>query len=276
MKYKQKEKMNKKGIYLAVFAYIIILFASCNSHKKIGYVKGIEKLTQEQLAQNKPQELKICINEALAITVNTTINSAVSVQFNLPLVPIMGNGLGGIQNTVGTQSYIVDQDGNLNFPILGKIKAEGKTRAELEKYITDAIYPKYITEEPIVTVRFVGYKIAVLGEVNRPGFHYFSTDKVNIFEVLTSAGDLTIYGKRDNVLLKRERADGTNEFIHINLQDKDLVLSPYFYLQQNDLLYIEPNKARGNSASIGATENLTISVVSVLASIATLLITVFK
>jgi polysaccharide export outer membrane protein len=90
------------------------------------------------------------------------------------------------------------------------------------------------------------------------------------------AGDLTIYGKRDNVLLKREHADGTNQYIRLNLQDSKLALSPYFYLQQNDVLYIEPNKARGNSSSIGSTENITISVVSVMVSVATLLITVFK
>jgi polysaccharide export outer membrane protein len=146
----------------------------------------------------------------------------------------------------------------------------------VENMLKNAIYPKYITEEPIVTTRFINYKISILGEVNRPGLYTFLTDKVNLFEALAMAGDLTIYGKRDNVLLKRENADGVNEYIRLNLQDGNLVLSPYFYLQQNDVLYVEPNKARGNGSSIGTAESMSISVVSVLISVATLLITVFK
>lgn len=235
----------------------------------------VEQLTNDQLSQNIPKESKILPNDILTITVNT-VNPTAAVPFNLPLMPVAGNGIGGIYNTVGAQTYIVDKNGDIAFPVLGRVHVGGLTRSELENTLKDAIYPKYITEEPIVTTRFVNYKISILGEVNRPGLYTFPTDRVNLFEALAMAGDLTIYGKRDNVLLKREHADGTNQYIRLNLQDSKLALSPYFYLQQNDVLYIEPNKARGNSSSIGSTENITISVVSVMVSVATLLITVFK
>jgi polysaccharide export outer membrane protein len=260
---------------LSIFIIIILIFSSCSSYKKISYLNGVEQLTKEQLALNVPKESKILPNDLLTITVNTT-NPASAVPFNLPLMPVAGDGVGGIYNTVGAQTYIVDKNGDISFPVLGKIHVGGLTRSELEEMLKNAIYPKYITEEPIVTTRFINYKISVLGEVNRPGLYMFATDRINLLEALATAGDLTIYGRRNSVLLKREHADGTNEYIRLDLQDKNLALSPYFYLQQNDVIYVEPNKARGNSSSIGSTENITISVVSVLVSVATLLITVFK
>ena len=266
--------MNFKSI-ITVFL-IVGLLSGCTSYKKIGYLKGVETLPQEQLSEaNKLYAQKIMPRDVLTINVNA-INPQAALPFNLPLIPVPTNGIGGIYNTMGAQTYVVDNNGDIDFPVLGNLHIAGYTRIELEKLLKDKIYPQYITEEPIVTVRFVNYSVSILGEVNRPGKHYFSSDKVNLLDALAMAGDLTIYGKRDNVLLKRENADGSNEFVRINLQDKNLVLSPYFYMQQNDVIYVEPNKAKGNSSSIGSTENMTISIVGALISVATLLVTVFK
>lgn len=267
--------MNLKLHYLTILSLTILFLSSCNSYKKVGYLKEVDQLTIQQLAQNKPQDAKIMAGDFLTINVNT-VNPMAAVPFNLPLMPVATSGIGGIHNTVGAQTFLVDKDGNLNYPVIGKINIAGKTRIEAEELIQSAIYPKYITENPIVTVRFVDNRIYVLGEVNRPGPISYAKDNINILEALSMAGDLTIFGKRDNILLRREYADGTSEFVRLNLQDKALLLSPFFYLQQNDVIYVEPNKAKGNSSSIGATENITISVVSVLVSVATLLITVFK
>jgi len=267
--------MNMKLHYLFI-AVFILLISSCNSYKKVGYLKGVDDLTMEQLSQNKPIDTKIKSGDIITINVNTVSNTIAAIPFNLPLMPVVDNGIGGMQRTVGAQAYVVDPEGKIEFPVIGKISVVNKTRVEVEKFIQESIYPQYITEKPIVTVRYLGYQIYVLGEVNLPGVHSFSKDKVNLLEALATAGDLTIYGKRDNILLRREHSDGTSEVVRLNLQDKDLLLSPYFYLQQNDILYVEPNKAKGNSGSIGATENITISVVSILVSVATLLITVFK
>ncbi len=266
--------MNFKSII--TFTFIIVLLSGCNSYKKMGYLKDIESLTPEQLAKASTGfDAKIMPGDLMTIYVNT-VNPSVAVPFNLPLMPIQGDGLGGIYNTVGTQAYLIDNEGNIDFPVLGKLHLAGKTRQEVEVMIKTRVYPKYITEEPIVTTRFVSYRVSVLGEVNRPGVHTFPTDRVSIMEAIAMAGDLTIYGKRNNVLLMRENMDGTMQYIRLDLQDKNLALSPYFYLQQNDVIYVEPNKARGNSASIGATENLTISIVSILVSVVTLVVTIFK
>ncbi len=268
--------MKFKTIILSVFAVAIL--SSCGSYKKVTYLKGVESLTPQQLSEVKNLYTpKIMPGDILTIFVNST-NASVSIPFNLPLMPVPGNGIGGIYNTVGSQSYMVDESGNINFPVLGIIHVADLTRTEAENMIYKKICPKYIKENEglIVTARYTNYNISVLGEVNRPGNYTFPTENVNILQALAQAGDLTIYGKRNNVLIKREHTDGINEFVRIDLQDKNLVLSPYFYLQQNDVIYVEPNKTKGNGASIGSTENMTIAIVSTLISVATLLITVFK
>ena len=267
--------MNFKSII--TFLLFIIILSSCTSYKRMGYLKDVETLSSEQLATaGKLYTPKVMPGDLLTINVNAT-NPAVALPFNLPLTPVHGNGIGGMSNMVGSQAYLVDSDGNINFPVIGKLHIAGYTRTDLEKMLKEKIYPEYIiSEEPIVTVRFVNYSISILGEVNRPGAYQFPSEKVNLLDALAMAGDLTIYGKRDNILLKRENADGSNKFVRLNLQDKNLVLSPYFYMQQNDVIYVEPNKAKGNSSGIGSMENMTISIVGTLVSVATLLITVFK
>ncbi len=266
--------MNFKSIITITF--IIALLSGCTSYKKLGYLKGVETLPQEQLEEaSRLYAPKIMPGDLLTITVNA-VNSGAAIPFNLPLTPAPTSGVGGIITTVGVQTYQVNSDGSINFPVLGKLQITGYTRSELENLLKNKIYPQYITEEPIVTVRFVNYTISILGEVNRPGQYQFPSERVNLLDALAMAGDLTIFGKRDNVLLKRTNANGSNEFVRLNLQDKNLALSPYFYMQQNDVIYIEPNKARGNSSGIGTAETISISIVSTLISVATLLITIFR
>ena len=268
--------MNFKS--LITISLIVTLLSGCTAYKKIEYLIDVETLSKEQLAEAGKlySPKKIMPRDLLTINVNT-ITPRAAVPFNLPLTPVLTDGLGGINNTMGTQTYIVSNGGYIKFPVLGKLYVAGYTRTELENIITDKIYPEYITEEPIITVRFVNYSVSILGEVNRPGRHQFSSsEKVTLLDALAAAGDLSIYGRRDNVMLKRENADGSNEFVRLNLQDKNLVLSPYFYMQQNDVIYVEPNKTRGNNASIGASENIIIAIVSTVMSFATLMITVLK
>jgi len=218
--------MNFKSILLFVFT--VILLSSCTSYKKLGYLKGVETLPQEKLeVASKRYVPKIMPGDLLTINVNS-VKPEAALPFNLPLTPIPTNGIGGIYNTVGVQIYQVNNDGNINFPVLGKLHIAGYTRIELENFLKGQIFPQYITEEPIITVRFVNYSVSVLGEVLRPGLYQFPSENVNLLDALAMAGDLTIYGRRDNVLLKRVNVDGSNEFVRLNLQDKNLVLSPYF------------------------------------------------
>ena len=143
--------------------------------------------------------------------------------------------------------------------------------------IKNKIHPAYITESPIVNVRFQNYKISVLGEVARPGTYTLQNEQCTIFDALSLAGDLTIYGKRENVMLIRENGDGSKTISRIDLQKTDIITNPsIYYLQQNDVLYIEPNKTKARSSMVGSAETFTIAIVSTLISIATLLATTLK
>jgi len=220
--------------------------------------------TSEQLydAQIKPKDL-------LTITVNT-YDKEVSAPFNL-FMPSPAT----TTSQVALQPYLVDNEGYIDFPVLGKIEVVGKTKTQLESLIKKKL-SAYLTEEPVVNVRFVNYQISVIGEVSRPNSFTIANEKINVFEALALAGDMTIYGRRDNVKLIREHSDGGKEIIILNLNDKNLIHSPYFYLQQNDVLYVEPNKARASSSNVSTSTTLWISATSILISVANLLITIYK
>ena len=132
------------------------------------------------------------------------------------------------------------------------------------------------TENPVVTVRMSNYKISVLGEVNKPGMFTVSNEKINILEALAQAGDLTIYGVRDKVKLIRESASGKKEIIRINLNDAEIINSPYYYLQQNDIVYVEPNKVKARNSTIGQSTTLWLSGTSILVSLASLIVNILR
>ncbi len=132
------------------------------------------------------------------------------------------------------------------------------------------------TENPVVTVRMSNYKISVLGEVNNPGMFTVSNEKINILEALAQAGDLTIYGVRDKVKLIRENASGKKEIIRINLNDAEIINSPYYYLQQNDIVYVEPNKVKARNSTIGQSTTLWLSGTSILVSLASLIVNILR
>jgi polysaccharide export outer membrane protein len=173
------------------------------------------------------------------------------------------------------QNYLVDVEGYISFPVIGKIKAVGMTKIALTNYIKESLYPQYITEEPIVLIRFANFKVSVIGEVLRPGSFVIDNEKISLLEALALAGDMTIYGRRNSLLLIREQ-NGHRETIRIDMRDKNLVNSPYFYLQQNDVIYVEPNDPRARASGISAAESITISVVGTLISLTTLIINVLK
>ncbi len=259
-----------------------VLFTSCNTIKDIAYVQNagvpVEFKADEHAvrpdATLKPGDL-------LVITVNSNTPEAAQ-PFNLPLVP-GGEGMNSygisksnISGGAGLQNYLIDIDGDINFPILGKLHVAGMKKNDLITLLKSKIYPFYMKEEPIITVRFANYKISVLGEVNRPGAYDINNEKLDLFEAIAMVGDLTIYGRRDNVLLIREDQNGKKTTYRIDLRDKRLIDSPYFYLQQNDVLYIQPNNPRSRGAALGAAEALSISVVGTLISLTSLIINIVK
>ena len=266
--------MKKYFLYIAVaFA---MLFTSCSAPQNVAYIKNsdwVDLSNSEYL-----YDAHIMPKDVLTITVNT-VNPEASAPFNLIVSTALNTANGG-QN-IGTnralQTYLVDNNGCIEFPVLGSLKVGGLTKSECEKMIHDKIQP-YLNakENPVVTVRMSNYKISVLGEVNRPGMFTVSNEKINIFEALAQAGDLTIYGVRDNVKLIRENEKGKKEIHTIVLNDANLINSPYYYLQQNDIIYVEPNKVKARNASIGQSTSLWLTSTSILISLASLLYAILK
>lgn len=257
---------------------ITLLLTACSSVENIAYMKQVNKQSQSvKEAGSQYYAAKIKPNDLLSITVMSTAPEASSI-YNLitPQPPTQAISTATqIYSQPALQSYLVDNDGNINFPVLGQIHVKDMTKKELENYILDKLRPAFSNELPIVTVRLNNFSVNVLGEVNAPGKYSTLNERMTIFEGLALARDMTIYGKRENVKVLREDSEGNKTFFTLNLNDKNIIDSPAYFLEQNDVVYVEPNQSRANSSKYGAAESFQISIVSVLVSLATMGITIY-
>lgn len=262
--------------FKSLFAILFSIFAitSCTSYKNVPYMQNPEVVNDYK--EILPMyDAKIMPKDLLTITVNADDAEAVA-PFNLTVQsPINVARTNTLTQQPSLQQYLVNNDGTIDFPKLGRIKVGNLTKREAEDMIREKL-KKYIKDEPIVTVRMSNYKIAVLGEVARPGMFTVNNEKVNILEALAMAGDLTVWGLRENVKLIREDTEGKREIININLNNAEIVTSPYYYLQQNDILYVSPNKTKAKNSDIGQSTSLWFSATSIMVSIASLLVTIFR
>lgn len=251
--------------------FAVFLLAACQAYKKVPYLQDSNQITQME-QEGELRGIKITPKDLLTIAVSCS-NPELAVPFNLLLPNISGGkkeaGKGQLQQ------YLVDNQGNINFPVLGEINVGGLTKLEVENLIVEKL-KTYLKEEPIVTVRITNYRISVLGEVTRPGSFTISCEKVNLLEAIAMAGDLTIYGMRDNVKLIRTNGDNRREIITLDLNKAETVLSPYYHLQQNDIIYVTPNKVKARNSDVGADTSLWLSATSILVSLTTLLFNIFK
>jgi len=255
----------KKINFIASFLLSLCLLLSCSSQKDIAYFNGVNSNSADSLNKKfyKIHEARICPGDMLSITV-TGLDPLAVAPFNLPLVSYATPGSDQLYSAPTLQSYLVDINGSINFPVIGSIKLAGLTKSQAIKYINDQLSP-YL-KNAIVTIQFMNYKVTVLGEVLRPGQYAISNERITVLDALGLAGDMTIYGKRNNVLITREN-NGKLEFVRLNLNSDEIFKSPYFYLQQNDVIYVEPN----NVKSFGAQNtNLTLY----LSAVSTLVTTV--
>lgn len=263
----------KKWLFL--FSIIsALLLGGCTASKKVAYLQGSEDFKSEDYAmQTTPlYDARIMPKDLLTIIVSATDPEAVRA-FNLT-VPSVTTGI-TTSSQPQLQPYLVDNNGQINFPELGQVTLKGLTKREAEGRIKELL-KTYLKEEPVVTVNFVNYKISVIGEVARPNTFTISNEKVNIFEALAMAGDMTIWGRRDNVKIIREDAEGYKRVIPVDLNDPYIIFMPDFYLQQNDVVYVEPNKTKAKNSEIGSATGLWLSGTSILISVATLLINILK
>ena len=258
-----------------IIAFVCTVFMiSCTSYKNVPYLQNPE-VVNSYLDSLPMYDAKIMPKDLLTITVNTSDPEA-AAPFNLIVQsPINVARTSNLTQQPSLQQYLVNNDGFIDFPVLGRLQVGGLTKNEAENLIREKL-GDYLRETPIVTVRMSNYKIAVLGEVARPGMFTVNNEKVNIFEALAMAGDLTVWGLRDNVKLIREDATGKREIISLNLNNAEIVTCPYYYLQQNDILYVSPNKTKAKNSDIGQSTSLWFSATSILVSIASLLVTIFR
>jgi polysaccharide export outer membrane protein len=265
--------MNKFFYPFAVLA-MVLLISSCTGSKQVAYFQNAD--TVDLASSAGLYDAKIMPKDMLTITVSTTTPEA-AMPFNLSVANTVGT-TGNLSSGSGTlQGYLVDNDGNINFPVVGIIHVVGLTKNGCQDLILEKIKP-YLsnTERPVVTVRMSSYRVTVSGEVGNPGVVPVTTEKMSVIEALASAGDLTIYGKRDNVMLIREDATGEKSIHRLNLNDANLINSPYYYLQQNDILYVEPNKVKARNSSIGESTTLWFSLVGIVTSVASLIVNILR
>lgn len=260
--------MTKAIPYLLLLA---LLTTSCVTHESlISFEDGVPT-TAAELIENQPP-LRIQANDLLRIQVHSLNEKAVA-PFNIEGTGQNGNQqmmMGGQQGGAGLERFIgyyVDESGGIDFPVVGRIQLEGLTTEAAKEKIRNLVLP-YVTDA-VVNVRFLNFKVTVLGEVNLPGVLQLTNQRVTILEALGQAGDLTDYARRDNILIMRE-LDGERTYARLNLQDYDIFQSPYFYLRQNDVIYVEPQQAR--VATVADPAQRLISYSSGLLSIVTLII----
>jgi polysaccharide export outer membrane protein len=252
------------SIFRIIFFGLILFFVSCSDTKKLTYFN--DQPDGQIKAKVGVTESVIQANDLLSITVSSLNQDATAI-FNAPnesTALTSSATSGGNTLTVG---YLVNLNGDITYPVLGSIHAEGLTKSQLMALITKQLTDKKLLVDPIVTIRHLNFRISVLGEVARPGVFTIPNEKVSILEALSLAGDLTIYAKRDNVVLIRENGKGEKTIKRFNLNSKEILSSPYYYLESNDIIYAEPSKDRVNREK-------TQMLLPIILSITTLLIVV--
>lgn len=268
------KKDMKKLLLSIIAAAMIVVLGSCGSSKNVTYLQNLDSIS---LAPSRGlYDAKIMPKDQLMITVSTTDYEA-SRPFNLTVHNSLGSA-GSISSGGGSlQQYVVDNSGFINFPVVGKIHVEGLSVHETEDLIKSKIQPYLArTENPIVTVRMASYRITVIGEVNRPGVIPVTTERMSILEALAQAGDLSIYGLRDNIALIRTDAAGEKHQVRLNLNDANIINSPYYYVQQDDVIYVEPNNVKAKNSSIGSSTTLWFSFIGIATSVASLLVNILR
>lgn len=244
-----------------------MLSTSCKTYKNIPYFVDFPDTAYRTSVKTQPFKSPVIKpDDLLSITIETVD----------PEITALLNSANAVTQPVGSAfstpaqtipGYLVDKNGEVELPFVGKLKLEGYTTVEARDVVRTAM-EKYV-KSPIVNIKFSNFKVTVFGEVTRPATYVMPTEKVTLFDALSQAGDLTIYGRRENVLVIRDTLDNQKNMIHLNLNSKGIMNSPYFYLQPNDVVYVEPNESKARSTD--ATRNRNIAII---ASVLSLLIVV--
>ncbi len=252
-----------------LFTALLLLLNSCTSYKNVSYFQDYADTAKPVVVKTVPFKSPVIQpDDILSVTIETIDNDVTSLLNNTnslnntsTTLPVSGSVPGN--NPPNVNGYLVDKDGYIELPFVGRLHVAGLTTAETKDLVTKEV-DKYFNNA-IVNVRYANFKITVIGEVLRPSTYIVPNERVNIFDALGLAGDMTIYGRRENVLLMRDTLND-KKLIRLNLNNKDIVSSPYFYLQSNDIVYVQPNKYK--IASTDAYRNRYITIAAAILTVA--------
>jgi len=256
-----------KKIITIIFATTLLF--SCASKEDVVYFSGIN--SSDNIIGLDSYSPTYHIEDELVIIVNA-LDPEAARPFNKVTVNV-GQDMVDARGRERLLTYRVDSEGNINFPVMGKIKLAGLNREQATKLIQNKL-TDYI-KDPIVDIETVNYKITVLGEVRRPGTYTTTNERITLLEALAMAGDLTIYGERENVLVIQDY-DGKKTYTRVDLKSNELFESPVYYLSQNDVVYVEPNKTQAKASSIGPSTGVLFSTLGILISTTALIITIIN
>ena len=248
-----------------------ILMASCMSSKKVVYMQ--DAVNQASVRVDAYQGIVIQPKDIISIVVSHK-NFELAVAFNLPLQSYLAGSSSAIDYNQRLLGYLVDAEGYIDFPILGRLRVAGLNREQMSRMLKQRLIDDGQLMDPIVNVEFMNFRISVIGEVRAPGVLNLQNDKITILEALARAGDLTIHGRRDNVLVQRQEQNGAINFYHVDLRSVALIHSPVFYLRQNDVVYVSPNNTVAARSRINENRTLGVgaSIASLLVNIAILVL----
>jgi polysaccharide export outer membrane protein len=258
---------------ILAFSFVAILSSCSSARKRVVYIQGADSI---QMLQNaNPYALTIRPDDKLTIIVNCK-EPELAAPFNMQLTQRAFSSTGQVQfATNGGMAPIfwVDEAGEIQYPTIGRLEVAGMTRYELREYLQDYLKSNGYIQDPIVTVDFYNAKFSVLGEVTRPGQFAMTTDRVSVFDAIAMAGDLTIFGERDKVRVIRDE-NGKQNVVTLDLTKPEVVSSPYFYLRQNDVVYVEPNKSKASNRDVSTLYTFGVSFVSLMVNVVTLVVTI--
>ncbi len=261
--------MISKSKIISSLILALVLMTSCGTVKDIAYFQN--KVVNEPEAIDKHAGIVIQPKDMLSIVVSSR-NPELVAMFNLPVVSYQAGSeivaTGGYNQRL--MGYVVDNDGYIDFPVLGPIKVAGLTRWELSQLIKDKLLKDGLLTDAVVTVEFMNFKVSVIGEVNSPGTYTLNNDKVTILQAISLARDLTIFGQRENVCVIRER-EGERVIYEINLCDVSMFNSPAYYLQQNDVVYVQPSEIKARQST---TDDKALRMTSIFVSGGSLLVSI--
>lgn len=278
------KKLIIRSMAAAALTATMALATACSAPMKVVYLPDAEQIPAEVLRQSQTvADPVLAPGDLLNIRVMSSDIQAVA-PFNRDMfvnpdgsVTISSNNSSNTSKEAMTNYYLVSNAGTIDFPIIGSIDVAGKTKSEVAQIIRSNIYPKYVKVEPTVEVRLMNFRVTVLGAVKNPGQFSVSNERVNLLEAIAMAGDLDIRGERENILLYRTNADGTREVHRLNLNDRNTLLSPYFNLYQNDIIYVQPNEsARQGAWQMHQGWTTALSVVGGASAVAALIVSIIN